>query len=79
MAPEMFDGVISTRTDVYALGMTAYHLLSGRPALSGNLEEQRRQHRDCAVDIEPLWAAKVPKGVIDVVVLRNDQGRPVSP
>jgi hypothetical protein len=65
MAPEMFDGIISTKTDVYALGMTAYHVLSGRTAFSGNRKEQDDA---IAVDVKPLIAAGVPQGVIDVVV-----------
>jgi hypothetical protein len=68
MAPEMFDGVVSARTDVYAIGMTAYHLLSGQPAFRGAAEELRLQHQDVAIDLDPLRAARVPDGVIDVVV-----------
>src|SRR6185437_15161710 len=68
MAPEMFDGMVSTKTDVYAFGMTAYHLLSGRTAFSGGLDEQREQHRNIAIEIDPLRAANVPQEVIDVVV-----------
>lgn len=49
MAPEMFDGVVSARTDVYAIGMTAYHLLSGQPAFRGTPDELRAQHQDVAV------------------------------
>jgi serine/threonine protein kinase len=68
MAPEMFDGVISAKTDVYALGMTAYHLLAGRPAFHGDVDEQRRQHLEIPLDIAPLRAAGVPEGVIEVIL-----------
>jgi serine/threonine-protein kinase len=68
MAAEMFDGVVSVKTDVYALGMTAYHLLAGRTAYLGSLEEQQRQHREGRLDVEPLRARGVPDGVIDVIV-----------
>lgn len=68
MAPEMFDGVVSARTDVYAIGMTAYHLLSGQPAFRGTPDELRAQHQHVAIDVEPLRAADVPEGLIEVVV-----------
>ena len=68
MAPEMFDGIVSARTDVYALCMSAYQLLYGRPAFTGSVEELRRQHREVAIDTQPLRAAGVPEGVIDVIV-----------
>ena len=79
MAPEMFDGVISTKTDVYALGMTAYHLLSGRPAFPGNLEEQRRNHRDVALDIEPLQRGGRAAGNNRCRGPRHQQGCALSP
>lgn len=65
MAPEMFDGVVSARTDVYAIGMTAYQLLSGRPGFSGTFEELKQQHQTAPLDIEPLLAARVPPAVIE--------------
>lgn len=68
MAPEMFDGVVSARTDVYAIGMTAYYLLCGRPAFQGTLEELKRLHQGAEIDTEPLRVAGVPEVVIDVVV-----------
>lgn len=68
MAPEMFDGVVSARTDVYAIGMTAYQLLSGRPAFSGTFDELKQQHQTATLDLEPLRAARVPASVIDVIV-----------
>jgi serine/threonine protein kinase len=68
MAPEMFDGVVSARTDVYAIGMMAYELLCGKPGVSGTFDELQHQHRNVAINVQPLRAASVPDGVIDVVV-----------
>lgn len=68
MAPEMFEGVVSARTDVYAIGMTVYNLMCGRPAFVGTLEEIRRQQETTPIDVEPLRAAGVPEQVIDVVL-----------
>ena len=66
--PEMFDGVVSARTDVYAIGMTAYQLLCGQPAFSGTFDELKQQHQRAEIDVEPLRLARVPGAVIDVVV-----------
>ena len=68
MAPEMFDGVVSARTDVYSIGMTAYQLLCGRPAFTGRFDELRRQHEQVPIDLAPLRSAGVPDAVIDAVV-----------
>jgi serine/threonine protein kinase len=35
-APERFEGVGDHRSDIYSLGMTAYHALAGRPAVIGS-------------------------------------------
>jgi serine/threonine protein kinase len=68
MAPEMFDGVVSARTDVYAIGMTAYQLLCGRPAFSATFDELKQQHQTAEIDLEPLRAAGVPARVIEVII-----------
>src|SRR5262249_6532876 len=36
MAPERFEGRCDARSDVYALGLTLYELLAGRPAFDGS-------------------------------------------
>lgn len=68
MAPEMFDGIVSARTDVYALGISAYQLLCGQLPFRGTVDELREQHRSVEIDVQPLRASKVPDGVIDVIV-----------
>lgn len=68
MAPEMFDGIVLARTDVYALGISAYQLLCGQLPYRGSLDELRQQHRTAAMDLQPLRACAVPDGVIDVIV-----------
>ncbi len=54
MAPEMFDGAVSLRSDVYALGVMAFELLTGQRPFVGELEVLIAQHR---------WAA-LPSGLL---------------
>ena len=68
MAPEMFDGIVSARTDVYALGISAYQLLCGLLPYRGSLDELQEQHRNAAIDVQPLRESAVPDGVTDVIV-----------
>ncbi|HET6251263.1 MAG TPA: serine/threonine-protein kinase [Tepidisphaeraceae bacterium] len=68
MAPETFDGVASARSDVYAIGMTAYFLLTGQNAFGGAFDELRNHHKSTPLDVEPLRGAGVPDGVTDAIV-----------
>lgn len=67
MSPESFLGEASSRTDVYALAMTTYHLLAGRPPYDGTVLEIREAHRRGELPEEPLRARGVPPAVIDVL------------
>jgi len=40
MAPEQFRGEVSVRSDVYALGLTLFELLAGKPAFAGSDQPQ---------------------------------------
>jgi serine/threonine-protein kinase len=68
MAPEMFEGQVSPRSDVYALGVTAFELLSGRPPFRGTVEELRGLHQAGAMPFDAL-PAKLPgrKALVDVL------------
>lgn len=67
MAPEMFEGQISGRSDVYALGITAYELLGGRTPFAGTLEEIRRRHAEEPPSMDLLREKGVPDSLIDAV------------
>ena len=55
-APEVFENNGDHRSDVYALGMTVYHALAGRPAIgAGDFSELMMRHK--RGDWEPLHRA----------------------
>jgi serine/threonine-protein kinase len=54
MAPEMFHAEVSFRSDVYALGMTAFELLAGAPPFKGTLDEVSAQHATMPLPLDPL-------------------------
>jgi len=56
MAPEMFEGQISAKSDVYALGVTAFELLLGEAPFPGSLEEVRNRHANEAPPVDRLLA-----------------------
>ena len=76
MAPEqILGGPIDARTDVYALGVLAYRLLTGRPPFEGGRpEELARQHIEQPAP-RPRRGAPVGESVDDVV-LRCLEKRP---
>lgn len=67
MAPEMFEGQISGRSDVYALGVSAWELLTGRTPFGGALEEVRRAHAESPPLTEALRERDVPDALADAV------------
>lgn len=60
MAPELIDfGKPDERTDIYSLGATMFHLLTGRPPFQGSVGEMIRKH----LYEEPPLASNVGKSV----------------
>ena len=67
MAPEMFDGTISERSDVYALGLMTYQMLTGQRAFSGPLAQVRRQHMLKAMPTKPLEERGASEELIELL------------
>jgi len=67
MAPEMFEGQVSPRSDVYALGITGFELLTGAPPFRGTIDEVREKHHVSELPADALKKSGAPKAVIEVL------------
>lgn len=80
MAPEAFDGVGDHRSDIYSLGLTLYHLLTGELPVAGSTAEQcQRLHQK--LSLEPLhWTVLgVSRRLSDLILqmaARSPEDRP---
>lgn len=78
ISPEQIRGVkdIDGRADIYSLGMTLYHLLSGRPPYAGNTgAEIMAQH--LTEPLPPLQPAQgvVSQGTLDLIAMMTAKDR----
>lgn len=68
MSPEMFDGHVSPQSDVYALGVMLFEVLSGAPPFSADtVSELRRHHTSTPPPLDLLEKRGVPAVLRDVV------------
>lgn len=68
MAPEAFDGAVTPRCDVYALGVCAFELLAGAlPFSATTWKEVRDMHRAAPLPLEKLRQRGIQEAFIEVV------------
>jgi hypothetical protein len=67
MAPEMYEGRISPRTDVYAMGVMAFQLLTGTTPFAGTFDELREKHVREPLPSDALRERGVRPEVVEVV------------
>jgi serine/threonine protein kinase len=67
MAPEMFEGQVSPRSDIYAIGIMAFEMLCGRVPFGGPLDEVRRKHAEENLPTDELRAKGLPENLIDLI------------
>ena len=71
---------IDIRSDIYSLGATLYHMISGRPPYSGSVAQIMSQHLYKPLPLEPLQGT--PTCVVELIqrMMEKDRGkRPQSP
>ncbi|MCH7808838.1 MAG: serine/threonine protein kinase, partial [Planctomycetes bacterium] len=66
MAPEMFAGELSLQSDVYALGIMTFALVTGELPYTGTLEEVREKHLHEPLPLEPLQRRGLDPAMIEV-------------
>ncbi len=69
MAPEMFAGRISPRTDVYACGIMLFELLTGRVPFIGTVNKVRDQHAKQELPFELLDTRQIHPAVVELIEL----------
>lgn len=67
MAPEMFEGRVSPRSDIYAMGVMMSQLLTGKPPFRGSFEEIIAEHRSKPLPLKELRGAGVDDALIDLL------------
>lgn len=68
MSPEQIEGTASDhRADIYSVGVTLFHMVSGRPPFEGSMQEIFKKHL-----MEPLYPIKelrpdTPEGLVRII------------
>lgn len=65
MAPEMWDCQVSARSDVYALGIVLFELLTGRVPFEGTVQEIEFAHRQARIPDHAL--AEIPPDIASII------------
>lgn len=67
MAPEMFEGTVSLRSDVYALGILTFELVTGRIPFTGRFEEVRDKQVHEPLPVAALRRSQIDPTLIEVI------------
>lgn len=67
MAPEMFEGRVSPRTDVYAMGVMLAQLVSGKIPVEGTTALLRESHSYMSVQLDAVLGAGVDGEVMGII------------
>ncbi len=80
MAPEQWTGadLVTTRSDLYSLGVLAYEAISGRRPFSGTIEELARQHLHAPVPPLPDGFPAALNEVLARAMAKDPRDRPES-
>ena len=65
-APEAAEGQVDHRSDLYSLGVTLFHMLTGQPPFAGEMIQLLRQHREAPVPRRLLDG--LPEDAVEVVL-----------
>jgi serine/threonine protein kinase len=75
-SPEQFAGLrVDIRSDLYSLGVTLWHMLTGRVPFHGSPAEVMYQHQHAPLPLEQLDDVPQPLVVMLEVLLEKDPGR----
>lgn len=77
MAPEQFQGEWGSASDVYALGVTLYEMLCGRPPFEGGPRELARQHLLEPVPLD-LPVPSAWRDLLGRLLAKSPQDRPTA-
>ncbi|MBV9489123.1 MAG: protein kinase, partial [Verrucomicrobia bacterium] len=72
-SPEQFMGAsVDARSDLYALGVTLWVMLTGKPPFRGTVAEVRQQHRHAPLPLNQLQAVPQPVRVLLKALLAKE-------